>query len=158
MSLAFRAALLFLVGIALWTVNAPAEDAEPAARAPRSAREASSDVVDAQPQLIRIEANVDGSGRILFRKGKAVYEHKHWSPPEMVYFDGAPWTNLAATPPSWADYGARLDLTNAWIVKRKGRDVIALEPTPDGFDLYLNDSPNGAAHYEVTIAVPRRTR
>jgi hypothetical protein len=30
------------------------------------------------------------------------------------------------------DFGDRLDLSKARIVKRKGRDVIALEHTPDG--------------------------
>ena len=38
----------------------------------------------------------------------------------------------------------------------EGRDVIALEHTPDGFDLYLSDSPNSGAEYDVTIAIPRR--
>jgi hypothetical protein len=33
--------------------------------------------------------------------------------------------------------------------------VIALEQTKDGFDLYICDSPNGAADYEVTIEIPR---
>jgi hypothetical protein len=49
-----------------------------------------------------------------------------------------------------------LDLHKATIVQRKGRDTIALERTTAGFDLYLNDSPNGAADYEVTISIPRK--
>ena len=48
-----------------------------------------------------------------------------------------------------------LDLTRARIANRDGRDVIALEETAGGFDLYLCDSPNGSANYEVTIAIPR---
>jgi hypothetical protein len=156
MSIACRAACFFLVFAALSVVSAPADEAAPRSKAARSAGDESSDAVDAQPQLVRISANVDGSGRIVFRKGKAVYEHKHWSRPVQVYFDGTPWTDLGTTPRSWADYSDELDLTKAWLVRRKGRDAIALESTPDGFDLYLNDSPNGASHYEVTIAIPRR--
>jgi hypothetical protein len=156
MSIAFRSACFFLLLAALAAVNAPADDAERTPKGARGAREESSDAADAQPQLVRISATVDGSGRILFRKGKAVYEHKHWSRPLLAYFDGTPWTDLGTTPASWADYSDQLDLSKAWLVRRNGRDLIALETTPDGFDLYLNDSPNGAAHYEVTIAIPRR--
>lgn len=112
--------------------------------------------IDAQPQVVQIAATVDGSGRIVFTRGKVCYEHKHWDLPTNVQFDGATWTNLEATPAPWTDYGTQLDLTKAWIVKRQGRDVVALEHTPDGFDLYLCDSPDGSANYEVTIAIPRR--
>ena len=70
--------------------------------------------------------------------------------------DGEPWTKLDQTPAAWRDYSRRLDLSKARIVQRQGRDVIALEQTPDGFDLYLCDSPNGAADYDVTVAIPRR--
>ena len=47
-------------------------------------------------------------------------------------------------------------LEEAQELKRQGRDVIALESTPAGFDLYLCDSPNGSADYAVTIAIPRK--
>ena len=114
------------------------------------------DAVAAQPKLLHISSRVDGSGRIIFTPESVHYEHKHWRRPNHVLFDGEPWTKLARTPAPWRDFGDRLDLSNAWIVKRKGRDVIALEHTPDGFDLYLCDSPNGGADYAVTIAIPRR--
>lgn len=117
---------------------------------------ASDDVVDAQPKLVHLSAVVDGSGRFIFTKGALRYEHKHWGRPTQVRFDSEPWANLDQTPPSWSDYSHRLDLTKASIVKRKGRDVIALESTPDGFDLYVSDSPNSSATYEITIAIPRR--
>ena len=54
----------------------------------------------------------------------------------------------------WWTPALALSLTYAWIVQRHGRDVIALESTAKGFDLYLCDSPNGAADYSVTIAIP----
>ena len=114
------------------------------------------DLTNAQPKLLRITATVDGSGKIVFTRQAVRYEHKQWGQPTNVSFGGEPWLDLTRTPPTWLEAAAHLDLTKAWIVKRKGRDVIALEQTPDGFDLYLCDSPNGAADYEVVIAIPRR--
>jgi hypothetical protein len=108
-----------------------------------------------QPKMLRITGNIDGSGRISFARYSVIYEHKHWSRPTEMTFDGQPW-DLRRTPECWGKLGAQLDLTKAWIVKRSGRDVIALEHTADGFDLYLCDSPNGSAFYEVIIAIPRR--
>ena len=107
-------------------------------------------------KLLRITANVDGSGRIIFTSDSVHYEHKHWSPPTDVTFDGESWSELDRTPSGWSDFSKGLDLSRARIVQRNGRDVIALEQTAGGFDLYLCDSPNGSADYEVTIAIPRR--
>lgn len=107
-------------------------------------------------KLLCLTANVDGSGRIIFTRHRAHYEHKNWSPPLEVTFNGEPWTDLARTPAGWRQFSRGLDLSRAWIVKRQGRDVIALEQTAQGFDLYLCDSPNGSADYAVTIAIPRR--
>jgi hypothetical protein len=110
----------------------------------------------AQPKLLRISAQVDGSGRLVFTNQHVRYVHKHWSPPVDVVFDGEPWTELRESPAAWTDYRERLDLPRAWIVSRSGRDLVALEQTAEGFDLYLSDSPNGADTYEVTVAIPRR--
>jgi hypothetical protein len=118
--------------------------------------EAPDEATEAQPKLLKITATVDGSGRIIFTRQGVCYQHKSWSKPTNVTFGGEPWTNLATTPPAWSECVANLDLTKAWIVKRKGRDTIALEQTPDGFDLYLCDAPNGSSTYEVTLAIPRR--
>jgi hypothetical protein len=117
---------------------------------------ADEDVSDGQPKLLRISATVDGSGRIIFTRGSVRYEHKHWDLPTDMMFDGVPWTDLEQTPAAWREIANQLDPTKAWIVKREGRDMIALESTPDGFDLYLCDSPSGASEYTVTIAIPRR--
>lgn len=111
---------------------------------------------DGPPRLVRLSATVDGSGRIAFTRGKTSYEHKHWDKPTDVRFDGTPWPNLETTPAAWAEYSHQLDLTKARIVKREGRDIIALEHTSDGFDLYLSDSPDRSGDYEVTIAIPMR--
>jgi hypothetical protein len=109
-----------------------------------------------EAQILKISAEVDGSGFFEFTPVSASYHHLNWEPPTAVTFDGEPWADLDQTPPGWADNGPRLDLSRAQIVERRGRDVIALEHTEVGFDLYLGDTPNGSDHYEVTIAIPRR--
>jgi hypothetical protein len=106
--------------------------------------------------MLRITANVDGSGRFIFTPLDARYEHMNWQPPTNVTINGKPWGELGHTPDGWRRFSDGLDLSRAWIVERKGRDVIALEQTARGFDVYMDDSPNGAADYEVTIAIPRR--
>lgn len=107
------------------------------------------------PKLLKITAYVDGSGRFIFTNQKVRYEHRNWEPPVDVSFGGEAWSNLSATPAVWRMIGSQLNLREAKIVSRKGRDIIALEHTAEGFDLYLCDSPNGGADYEVTIAIPR---
>jgi hypothetical protein len=116
----------------------------------------SDEPADAHVQLLHITANVDGSGKFIFNGRNARYEHLNWSRPTNVMIDGKPWKNLEQPFPGWKKLAKGLDLSRAWIVEREGRDVIALESTPRGFDLYLDDSPNGSADYEVTIAIPRK--
>lgn len=151
----FQTALCLMVAAALSSGAPPRGGASPSSD-PSSVTAAFDEAVAAQPKLLRISGRFDGSGRITFQRESVRYVHKHWGQPKAVLFDGEPWTKLGRTPAAWRDFGARLDLSKARIVKRQGRDVIALEHTPDGFDLYLSDSPNGAADYTVTIAIPRR--
>ena len=113
------------------------------------------ETIDVHPKLLRISATIDGSGRFKFTRESLKFEHKHWSRPTRVSIDGEPWKNINVTPGPWKDIADRVDLTKAWIVKRDGRDTIALEATPNGFDLYVSDSPNGAAEYTIVIAIPR---
>ena len=103
---------------------------------------------------LRISATIDGSDRMIFTRQSVRHEHISWGKPTDVRFDGESWENLDETPSVWKKYAGQLDLTRAYIAERKGRDVIALETTPDGFDLYFSDAPNRAAPYEVTIMIP----
>lgn len=107
-------------------------------------------------KLLHVSATVDGSGVIIFTSQDARYEHKNWGPPTNVTINGKAWRDLNRTPAGWRDFTKGLDLSHAWIVKREGRDVIALETTTNGCNLYLVDSPNGAADYSATIAIPRK--
>lgn len=149
------ATMCLIAGTFLVALESDAES-RPSGSGSSSATAAFDRAVAAQPKLLHLSAHCDGSGRIVFTREDVRYEHRHWAPLRKVLFDGEPWTNLRKTPVVWSDYGSRLDLTRAWVVDRKGRDVIALERTADGFDLYLSDSPNGGAEYSVTIAIPRR--
>lgn len=156
MKMSLRSTLFLLLAAGL-IVTAAASDRSLLARSDlEPGDKAADDTIDAQPKLVRISGDIDGSGRIVCSRDKLCYVHMHWGRPNNMMFDGEAWTNLDVTPPAWSDYSLRLDLTKAWIVKRVGRDTIALESTPDGFNLYLNDSPNGSQTYEVTIAIPRR--
>jgi hypothetical protein len=108
----------------------------------------------AEAKILKITAQVDGSGVFEFTPFSAQYHHLNWQPPVQVTIDGEPWVSLDETPASWTDNARKLDLSRAQIVERKGRDVIALERTEAGFNLYLDDSPGGDDRYEVTIAIP----
>ena len=59
-------------------------------------------------------------------------------------------------PPGWGNRAGNLDLPGASTVVRKGRDVIALERTAEGFGLIFADTQMGAAAYEVTLSIPRK--
>ncbi len=147
--------LCLLVGTAYCLGSPPPSKCSTASES-RGHETAFDDSVRAQPKLLRISGRFDGSGRIIVTQKSVRYMHKHWKRPSQVLFDGEPWTKLDRTPAPWQDFGERLDLTKTRIVTRKGRDVIALEHTPDGFDLFICDSPNGAADYAVTLAIPRQ--
>lgn len=107
-------------------------------------------------KLLHVSATVDGSGLIVFTSQDAHYEHKHWGLPTNVSINGQPWKELSRPPAKWQAFTKGLDLAHARIIKRQGRDLIALETTTNGCHLYLCDSPNGSADYDVTIAIPRK--
>ena len=109
------------------------------------------------PVTITLSAIIDGSDRFIFTPDVAYDEHARWGIPKNVVFNRQPWVDLSQPPPGWTELVPGLDLNKASILTRKGRDVIALEPTPAGFDIYFADTQMGAGPYEVTISVPRIT-
>lgn len=108
-------------------------------------------------EYLTITGQIDGSEKFIFTPEQVKWVHLHWSEPDDMTFKGKPWTNPRKTPAQWAEF-ASLDLPHARIIKRQGRDLVALEPTSNGFILYLADSPNGAGHYSATIAIPRQSK
>ncbi|HSH93524.1 MAG TPA: hypothetical protein VK968_05220 [Roseimicrobium sp.] len=107
-----------------------------------------------EPALLKITGVIDGSDRFVFTQEGVYWNHLHWSAPTQMTFAGEAWPNLTRSPQAWSQF-SDLDLSNARIVKRTGRDVIALEPTTNGFALYFSDSLNGADDYTVEIAIPQ---
>ena len=105
---------------------------------------------------LTFSAVIDGTDRFIFTKDMAWNEHLTWNLPRNVTLNGEAWSDLTAPPARWAEIVKDLDLTKATIATRNGRDVIALEHTADGFDLYFVDNPSGSGTYEVTILVPHK--
>ena len=105
---------------------------------------------------LTFSAVIDGSDRFIFTPDAAWNDHSTWNPPRNVMLNGEPWNDLTLPPVNWAETAKDLDLTRARIATRNGRDVIALEHTADGFDLYFVDNPPGSATYEITILVPHK--
>lgn len=105
---------------------------------------------------VTLSAVVDGSGVFTFSEDSVTYTHRHWEPPKHVLFNGKPWENLRISPKEWTLQRGKLDLSHAWLIRRQGRDVVALEKTATGFTVHVADSPNGADSYSLTIAIPLR--
>lgn len=105
-------------------------------------------------QEITISGFIDGSDQFHFSPGKIAWTHKHWKAPTEMTFAGSRWTNLDRAPQAWVNM-KNLDLSKARVIKRTGRDTVALEKTNNGFILFFCDSPNGGDHYSITIAIPR---
>jgi hypothetical protein len=103
-----------------------------------------------------LSAIIDGSDRLIFTRENVWNEHGAWGRPKEVQFNGELWEDLSQAPPSWTAFAAALDLQKARIVTREGRDMISLEPTAEGFDLYFADTQMGAARYTVTVSIPRQ--
>lgn len=113
--------------------------------------------VPAKPvKLLTISAVIDGSDRFIFTTNTVRLEHLRFNAPTDVVFDGEPWTDLTNPPARWAAIAPTLALSRAKIVQRRGRDVVALEHTEQGFDLYYSDTLSGATPYVVTIAIPQK--
>ena len=108
----------------------------------------------ARAWTITLTAVVDGSGVFHFSDDELKYQHKHWTKPANVQFNGQPWQDLTKSPEAWSAHRGKLDLSNAWVVRRQGRDTIAFEKTKTGFSVFMNDSPNGGKNYSITIAIP----
>ncbi|MEK6257178.1 MAG: hypothetical protein AABP62_01045 [Planctomycetota bacterium] len=113
---------------------------------------------DDSPRMwtVTLSADVDGSGVFHFSDEALTYQHKHWGRPRKILFNGKPWKEIAKSPEDWLDHRGKLDLTQAWVIRRQGRDTVAMEKTRTGFSVFMNDSPNGADDYSITIAIPLR--
>lgn len=105
---------------------------------------------------ITLSAEIDGADQFIFTPLRAWNEHLRYERPTNVVFNGKPWVDLAQSPPGWTEFAKDLDLKRASVAARSGREVVAVEITDEGFDVYFTDSFSGKSPYEVTVKVPRR--
>ena len=103
---------------------------------------------------LTLSGTFDGSDRFIFTRENVVNERGRWGAPKDVLFNGVPWPDLTQPPEGWLEFAAPLDLTRAVITARQSRDIIALESTAEGFDLYFADTQMGAGQYSVTVSIP----
>ena len=115
---------------------------------------ASAEVVVPPPLLVNMSAVIDGSDQVSFSRDAVKWQHHQWSRPRNVMFNGEPWPDLNDAPPNWPELAKNLDLTKAVITLREGRDLIILETTIDGFDLFFADTQMGSGPYRVTFPYP----
>lgn len=144
--------LLFVCGIAVGYLlaNRPSAIARPEPTSPKR--------VQPEPRFatVTISAGIDGSDRFIFTRDNVWNDHGRWQAPKHIRFNGQPWIDVFIAPEGWTELAAKLDLSKVALTTRKGRDVIALEHTADGFDLYFVDSQMGSAIYEAVITIPEK--
>ena len=146
--------LLFVcgIGIGYWLANAPRSVNKP------ESTSAPVPAVKPAPKLVTLtlSAEIDGSDRFIFTRDNVWNDHGRWQAPKNITFNGQPWIDVFIAPEGWTELAEKLDLSQAALTTRKGRDVIALEHTADGFDLYFVDSQMGSAIYEAVITIPEK--
>lgn len=102
---------------------------------------------------LTISAKVDGSGKFIIKKDQITYTHLHWGKPENVLIDGKKWENLDEPFKISKEFSGAINLQKAKVLKKKGRDVVAMEKDDDSLVVYFDDSPNGSDEYEIVIAL-----
>lgn len=146
--------LLFVcgIGVGYLLANRPLTIAKPEAiAAPAPVAKPAAKIV-----TLTLSAEIDGSDRFIFTRDNVWNVHGRWQAPKHIRFNGQPWIDVFIAPEGWTELAAKLDLSKVALTTRKGRDVIALEHTADGFDLYFVDSQMGSAIYEAVITIPEK--
>lgn len=94
-----------------------------------------------------LEATIDGSGKFIFSENQIRYQHSSWDYPSNVMINGRKWNNLQD--PFMLE--KKYNYSSAEVIDRKGRDMISMEKNSTGLVVYVNDSPNGAGLYSISI-------
>ena len=108
--------------------------------------------------VLTLRGMIDGSEEVHIYQDRAEWIHKHWRGPADITVNGTAWdievpfVNQGTT----AYFKHPMDFSRTRVLMARGRDVAAMVATPDKLILYLSDSPNGAAEYEMRIAVGRK--
>jgi len=99
---------------------------------------------------------IDGSDRIFITRAGALWEHVNWDWPQgSVTVNGNQWDsrqkNYITSPGVTRFLPESFSLDSAQLQVTEGRDVVALERTPNGVMVYMDDTFSGADEYEFTI-------
>ena len=101
-----------------------------------------------------IRAKIDGSDILSITPKGLTWIHKYFNAPADVSINGVHWNvsqdlSLPLTGP--LAFLQNVDLSTAKVLKRSGRDTIALEHTDEGLAVYFADCPSGAGRYGIKI-------
>lgn len=123
-----------------------------------AATESGENVSVSSEELYNLEITfpVDGSGKLIFTGYDIIYENISGDPPKQGTFGGEAWEEMdKKSPARWSErLGRRVDLSRVKIVARSARDVLWLEHTTEGCEVYFADTPPGEATYKFTLQLP----
>jgi hypothetical protein len=107
-----------------------------------------------QSIILDIKATIDGGDLLKITPKGANWIHNQYALPTDISVNGVSWD--PGLQPNLHKTGLEdVDFSTARVVWRSGRDVVAMENTPDGITVYFNDTPPSAAPYEIKIAMQR---
>ena len=111
-----------------------------------------------RPVMLHLKGMIDGSEVIEITHEQAIWRHRHWGwPPAPVVLADVSWNPRQR--PVLPNSGSTrflhqlVDFSSAKMKVLRGRDLVALEILPAGLRLVINDTVNGAAEYELMIAL-----
>jgi hypothetical protein len=111
---------------------------------------AASNSAPTAPILLDIKATIDGSDTLTLSQNGALWTHNTYQWPTDISINRIPWD--AHTQPTLTATGlATADLSTATVISHTGRDLVEMNKIPDGITINFNDSPPGAAPYEIQI-------
>jgi hypothetical protein len=115
-----------------------------------------SNLFDSGDALFHFKGLVDGSDKIVITRDGALWNHINWGWPHgAVTINGTQWKpqekNYVTTTGTSKFLPETFSLESVNLETIQGRDVIALERTPNALVVYLNDTPIGPGEYEFKI-------
>ena len=106
---------------------------------------------------VEIAATIDGSDELHITPRGFRWVHRHWSRPSDIRINGNGWDpqgDAEWLPLEQSGTGllaADLRAENVTVLKRSGRDTVAVEAYDDGIVVYFADGLSGADVYSVTL-------
>jgi hypothetical protein len=106
------------------------------------------------PAKLDVVAAIEGSDVLTINQAGARWRQVDGGPPSDVTVNGKPMDPSANL--GLSELGlAGVDLSSAAVLSRSGRDIVAMEKTGQGLDIYFADTPGGSDRYEIQISFGR---